>query len=96
MIYHFICVHERTHVLEVRYCWTGPLVLESEGSYDEELSGAYIKSQVGMFYKTHTIITLTCNTNSETCLLLHHLCLKFTMCKSKLWFGGKIISSATV
>lgn len=50
MIYHFICVHERTHVLEVRYCWTGPLVLESEGSYDEELSGAYIKSQVGMFY----------------------------------------------
>ena len=32
------------------------------------------------FYKTHTIIILTCNSNSETCLLLHHLCLKFTMC----------------
>ena len=32
------------------------------------------------FCKTRTIIILTCNSNSETCLLLHHLCLKFTMC----------------
>ena len=80
----------------MRYCWTGPLVLESEGSYYEKLSGTYIQSQVGMFYKTHTIITLTCNTNSETCLLLHHLCLKFTMCKLKLRFSGGIIRSASV
>ena len=39
----------------------------------------YLESSLD-FYKTHTIIILTCNSNSETCLLLHHLCLKFTMC----------------
>lgn len=43
------------------------------------------------FYKTHTIIILTCNSNSETCLLLHHLCLKFTMCTCQSYglLGGE-------